>query len=59
MHALLVRNANEIVSLTVMAMMCIALIAGQASASQHQAVESSDTEVQFVRIDTSFRHKGE
>lgn len=40
MKAVIVRYLNEIVSLTVMALMAVALIAGQASATDNDVVRS-------------------
>ena len=40
MKALIVRNLNDIVSLTVMALMAVALIAGQADATVSDIVRS-------------------
>ena len=64
---------NEIVSLTIMALMCVALISGQAGAAQRAAAEERLAgEVEFVEfdgvintpewkidVDFSVRHTGE
>jgi len=54
MKAATVRYLNEIISLTVLVLMAVALIAGQSEASG-RAVENVDLEWQA----TSIRHNGE
>ena len=43
MKALATRYLNEIVGLAVMALMAVALIAGQADATLHQSLQNQDT----------------
>jgi hypothetical protein len=53
MRALLASYLNDIVSLIVMALMAIALIAGQAGAVQHAAAKPADSIGQVIMIDTN------
>ncbi len=62
MRARLAQYSNEFVSLTVMALMSIALIAGQAGAAQAPAAEPTvevTEHVLVVDIDFRSRHEGE
>ena len=54
MKAVVIRNLNEIVSLTVLALMAVALIAGQVNPIG-DVVASNDFNLHV----TSFRHNGE
>jgi len=55
MKATVIRHLNDIVSITVLTLMAVALIAGQADATEH-AVVSSTTHASQA---TSIRHNGE
>jgi len=62
MRARLAPYANDIVSLSILMLMSIALIAGQAGAAQHGAAEpvlDEPEHVVLIDIDISFRHQGE
>jgi len=62
MRATLAQYTNEFVSLTVMALLSIALIAGQADATQRVASESTEGDaarVLVIDVDLSFRQEGE
>ncbi len=62
MRARLAQYTNELVSLAVMALMSIALIAGQAGATQAPADEPTldvKEHVLVVDIDFRIRHEGE
>jgi hypothetical protein len=62
MRARLAQYTNDIVSLTIMALMSIALIAGQAGATQHADSEANDADavrVVLINADLSFRQEGE
>ena len=69
MRATLAQYTNDIVSLTVMALMSIAFIAGQAGAAQHVASEVNDVDVAHVLVidanldfrqeNLNFRQEGE
>ncbi len=62
MRATLAHYTNDIVSLLVMALMSIALIAGQAGAAQHAASEQTDgaaAQVLVIDVDLKFRQEGE
>ena len=50
MKALFIRYLNEIVGLTVMALMAVALIAGQADAEVRQAAAEQEREIVEVRL---------
>ena len=57
MRARLAQYSNEFVSLAVMALMSIALIAGQAGATQPPADESTLDVVVVVDVDSHIRHE--
>ncbi len=62
MRARLAQYSNELVSLTIMALMSIALIAGQAGAAQAAADEPTvevTEHMLVVDIDFRVRHEGE
>ena len=62
MRARLAQHTNDVVSLTVLMLMSIALIAGQAGAAQHGVAEPllEDAEhVLVIDIEVSFRQRGE
>jgi hypothetical protein len=62
MRATLAQYTNDIVSLTVMALMSIALVAGQVGAAEHIASEPTGSDILHVLqidIDLSFRQEGE
>ncbi len=60
MRATLAHYTNDIVSLLVMALMSIALIAGQAGAAQHVASEqTAAAQVLVIDVDLKFRQEGE
>ncbi len=62
MRARIAQYANDIISLTILMLMSIALIAGQAGAAQQRAAEPvlEDHEpVLVIDIDLSFRQHGE
>ena len=62
MRASLAQYSNEFVSLVIMALMAIALIAGQAGATQHTVAEpafEARQQVTVVNIDLSFRQERE
>ncbi len=62
MRARLAQYSNEFVRLTIMALMSIALVAGQAGASQAYAGEPTvdiTEHVLLVDIDFRIRHEGE
>ena len=62
MRASLAQYTNEFVSLAIMALMAIALIAGQAGAAQHTVSEptlDAQQHVIVVDIDLSFRQERE
>ena len=61
MRATLAHYTNDIVSLLVMALMSIALIAGQAGAAQHVASEqtAAAAQVLVINVDLKFRQEGE
>ncbi len=62
MRARLAQYSNDIVSLSILMLMSIALIAGQAGAAQHRAAEKVLEEpehVLVIDIDSSFRQYGE
>ena len=50
MKALFVRYLNEIVGLTIMALMTIALIAGQADAEVRKAAAEQEREILEIRL---------
>ncbi len=50
MKALFVRYLNEIVGLTMMALMAMALIAGQASAEVRKAAAEQEREILEIRL---------
>ena len=50
MKALFVRYLNEVVGLTVMALMAIALVAGQADAEVRKAAAEQEREVLEIRL---------
>jgi hypothetical protein len=58
MRARLAQYSNEFVSLAVMALMSIALIAGQAGATQAPADEPTLDVVVVVDVDFRIRHEG-
>ena len=58
MRARLAQCSNEFVSLAVMALMSIALIAGQAAATQPPADEPTLDAVVVVDVDFRIRHEG-
>jgi len=53
MKALLVRYLNEVVGLTIMALMTLALVAGQADADIQKAVAEQDRDVIEIRLSIS------
>jgi len=53
MKTLFVRYLNEIVGLTIMALMTVALIAGQANASAGQSASEETREVIEIRLTIS------
>ena len=62
MRTTLAQYSNEFVSLTIMALMSIALIAGQAGAAQAPAAEPTvevTEHMLVVDIDFRIRHEGE
>jgi hypothetical protein len=62
MRATLAQYTNDIVSLTILVLMAIALIAAQAGAAQHQASEPAASDIEHVLVidvDFSFRQVGE
>jgi len=62
MRATLAQYTNDIVSLTIMALMSIALVAGQVGAAEHIASEPTGSDIEYVLqidIDLSFRQEGE
>ena len=69
MRATLAQYTNDIVGLTIMALMSIAFIAGQAGAVQHVASEVNDVDVAHVLVidanldfrqeNLNFRQEGE
>ncbi len=62
MRATLAQYKNDIVSLTIMALMSIAFIAAQAGAAQHVASEVNDVDAAHVLVidaDLNFRQEGE
>ena len=62
MRAQLAQRTNDIVSLTILMLMSIALIAGQAGAAQQGAAEpllEGAEHVLVIDIDVSFRQRGE
>ncbi len=62
MRARLAQYSNDIFSLTILMLMSIALIAGQAGAAQHGATEpllDDAAHVLVIDIDVSFRQRGE
>jgi len=62
MRATLAQYTNDIVSLTVLALLSIALIAGQADATQRVARESTEGDaarVLVIDVDHRFRQEGE
>jgi len=62
MRATLAQYTNDIVSLVVMALMSIALIAGQVGAAEHKLSEPAhvDSEqVLVIDVDLSIRQEGE
>ena len=62
MRATLAHYKNDIVSLLVMALMSIALIAGQAGAAQHAASVQAGGDaahVLVINVDLKFRQEGE
>lgn len=50
---------NEIISLTVMLLMCVALVFGRVNAGSEHAADVRDDGALSLRIDVSFRHEGE
>ncbi len=50
MKALFVRYLNEVVGLTVMALMAIALVAGQADAEVRKAAAEQEREILEIRL---------
>ncbi len=58
MRVRLAQYSNEFVSLAVMALMSIALIAGQAGATQPSADEPTLDVVVVVDVDFRIRHEG-
>jgi hypothetical protein len=58
MRARLAQYTNEFVSLAIMALMSIALIAGQAGATQPPADEPTLDVMVVVDVDSSIRHEG-
>ena len=62
MRATLAQYTNDIVSLTILALMSIALIAGQAGATQPVAGEPTEVDavpVLVIDVTLSFRQEGE
>ncbi|MDH3746716.1 MAG: hypothetical protein OER97_00810 [Gammaproteobacteria bacterium] len=50
---------NEIISLTIMLLLGLALVAGQAEALMPAETAAADSHILAIDIDVSFRHKGE
>ncbi len=62
MRATLAQYTNEFVSLSILALMSIAFIAGQAGAAQHKASEPAASDIEHVRVvdvNPGFRQEGE
>ncbi len=62
MRARLAQHTNDVISLTILMLMSIALIAGQAGAAQRGAAEpllEVAEHVLVINIDVSFRQRGE
>ena len=62
MRARIAQHTNDVISLTILMLMSIALIAGQARAAQHRAAEpvlDEPEHVLVIDIDLSFRQQGE
>ena len=57
MKAAIIRNLNDIVSLTVLTLMVVALIAGQVNMMAHAAA-GDDYSLPVMQV-TSIRHNGE
>ena len=55
MRSTIAQYLNEIVSLTVLGLMCIALVAGQAGAAQMQTANSGETVPKIEIIETADR----
>lgn len=50
MKALFVRYLNEVIGLTLMALMAVALIAGESDAGVHQAAAEQDRDIVEIRL---------
>ena len=59
MRAQVAQYLNEIISLSILALMSLALIAGQAGAAPQEGPELTEVPALVIEVDLSIRHKGE
>lgn len=59
MRGLIIQYLNEIIGLTVMILMGLALISGEAGAVASELAVTSEASVVATEVEFSFRHQGE
>jgi len=59
MRGFIIQYFNEIIGLTVMMLMGLALVSGEAAAVASQLPVATDVPVAAIEVEFSFRHQGE